>query len=48
MHPRPLILIADDNEAHRDIIARRLEAQGYEIVAASEGEQAWRARSHLI
>jgi CheY-like chemotaxis protein len=40
MHPRALILIADDNEAHRDIVARRLEAQGYDIITASEGEEA--------
>jgi adenylate cyclase len=40
MHPRPLILVADDNEAHRDILSRRLEAQGYDVVTASEGEEA--------
>jgi DNA-binding response OmpR family regulator len=40
MHPRALILIADDNEAHRDILARRLEAQGYDVVTAGEGQKA--------
>jgi adenylate cyclase len=35
-----LILIADDNQANRDILARRLEAQGYDLVMASDGEQA--------
>jgi adenylate cyclase len=36
----PLILIADDNEANRDILARRLEAHGYELAMAVDGEEA--------
>jgi CheY-like chemotaxis protein len=36
----PLILIADDNEANRDILARRLEAQGYQLLMAADGEEA--------
>jgi adenylate cyclase len=36
----PLILIADDNEANRDILARRLEAHGYQLVMANDGEDA--------
>jgi adenylate cyclase len=36
----PLILIADDNEANRDILARRLEAHGYQLVMAGDGEEA--------
>jgi class 3 adenylate cyclase/ActR/RegA family two-component response regulator len=35
-----LILIADDNEANRDILARRLEAQGYQLLMAADGEEA--------
>src|SRR5262249_14478860 len=35
-----LILVADDNEANRDILARRLEANGYAIVMAADGEEA--------
>jgi class 3 adenylate cyclase/CheY-like chemotaxis protein len=35
-----LILIAEDNEANRDILARRLEANGYAIIAAADGEEA--------
>jgi adenylate cyclase len=35
-----LILVADDNEANRDILARRLEAQGYDLLMASDGEEA--------
>jgi class 3 adenylate cyclase len=34
------VLIADDNEANRDILARRLEAHGYELVMAADGEEA--------
>ena len=40
MRRPPLILIADDNEANRDILARRLEANGYELVMAADGEEA--------
>ena len=35
----PLILIADDNEANREILARRLEAHGYQLVMAADGEE---------
>jgi len=35
-----LILVVDDNEANRDILARRLEANGYAIVMAADGEEA--------
>jgi adenylate cyclase len=35
-----LILIADDNEANRDILARRLEPHGYDLVMAADGEEA--------
>jgi adenylate cyclase len=40
MRQPPLLLIADDNEANRDILARRLEAQGYHVIMASDGEEA--------
>ncbi len=36
----PLILIADDNEANRDILARRLEVHGYQLAMAADGEEA--------
>jgi adenylate cyclase len=36
----PLVLIADDNEANRDILARRLEAHGYQLIMAADGEEA--------
>jgi adenylate cyclase len=35
-----LILIADDNEANRDILARRLAVHGYDLVMANDGEEA--------
>ncbi len=34
------ILVADDNETNRDILATRLEASGYEVLHARDGEQA--------
>lgn len=40
MRDRPLILIADDNPTNRDILGTRLATQGYEIVAAGDGEEA--------
>lgn len=40
MREPALILIADDNEANRDILARRLEAQGYDLIMAADGEEA--------
>src|SRR6516225_2627973 len=33
------ILVIDDSEANRDIIATRLRAQGYETAEAADGEQ---------
>jgi class 3 adenylate cyclase/CheY-like chemotaxis protein len=36
----PLILIADDSETNRDILARRLEAHGYDLIMAVDGEEA--------
>jgi DNA-binding response OmpR family regulator len=33
------ILVADDNETNRDILATRLEANGYEVLHAGDGEQ---------
>jgi DNA-binding response OmpR family regulator len=44
----PLILIVDDNEANRDILARRLEVSGYDLIMANDGEEALeRARERL-
>jgi DNA-binding response OmpR family regulator len=34
------ILVVDDNEANRDVLARRLERQGFSVTVAEDGEQA--------
>ena len=40
MRQPALILVVDDNEANRDILARRLEANGYALAMAADGEEA--------
>ena len=40
MHTPPRILIVDDNETNRDILRTRLRPQGYELMEASDGEEA--------
>ncbi len=40
MRTPPLILVADDNPANLDIFRARLSAHGYEVIAASDGEEA--------
>jgi adenylate cyclase len=35
--PRPVILVVDDNEGNRDMLARRLARQGYEVRTAAGG-----------
>ena len=40
MRTPPLILVADDNPANLDIFRARLSAHGYDIIAASDGEEA--------
>ena len=40
MRDPPLILVVDDNEANVDILVTRLEANGYAVIAARDGEQA--------
>ena len=48
MRSPPRILIADDNPANLDILHTRLGTQGYDIVTASDGEEALSAaRQHL-
>ena len=48
MRQPPLILIADDNEANRDILARRLEAHGYQLAMAADGEEALSSARTLL
>jgi adenylate cyclase len=40
MREPPFILVVDDNEANRDILATRLKAHGYETMQARDGEEA--------
>ena len=40
MRTPPRILVVDDNRANVDILRARLAAHGYEIVTASDGEEA--------
>ena len=46
------ILIADDSATMRELLAARLEADGYEVVQAADGEQAlnlvWSGRPDLL
>jgi adenylate cyclase len=42
MHHPPRILVVDDNETNRDILATRLEAHGYQTLQAADGEEALR------
>jgi two-component system cell cycle response regulator DivK len=35
----PKILLVEDNEMNRDMLSRRLQRRGYEIVTAENGEQ---------
>jgi adenylate cyclase len=40
MHNPPRILIVDDNEFNRDILMTRLKQHGYDLLQASDGEEA--------
>ena len=35
----PKILLIEDNEANRDMLSRRLQRRGYEVVEALDGQQ---------
>jgi two-component system cell cycle response regulator DivK len=41
----PKILLAEDDEMNRDMLSRRLQRRGYEIIIADNGEQAISAAS---
>ena len=48
----PKILLVEDNEMNRDMLSRRLERKGYEVVIAVDGEKgiamAQSEKPHLI
>ena len=47
MHNPPLILIVDDKQTNREILRTRLQAEGYQLVEAEDGEVALSmARQH--
>ena len=48
MHDPPRILIVDDNETNRDILATRLATQGYDLCQAADGEEALDAAKTLL
>jgi class 3 adenylate cyclase len=48
MHSPPRILIVDDNETNRDILATRLGTQGYELSQAADGEEALAAAKEQL
>jgi len=35
----PKILVVEDNEMNRDMLSRRLERRGYEVIVAVDGEE---------
>src|SRR5256714_1933516 len=48
MHNPPRILIVDDNETNRDILATRLATHGYELTQAADGEEALAAAKEQL
>jgi len=48
MHNPPRILIADDNEDNRDILATQLATQDYELLQAADGEEALTAARNQL
>ena len=48
MHDPPRVLIVDDHETNRDILAKRLATQGYDLCQASDGEEALDAAKTLL
>ena len=48
MHTPPRILIVDDNATNRDILVTRLNAHGYDLHEAADGEEALAAAKELL
>jgi adenylate cyclase len=48
MHDPPRILIVDDSETNRDILATRLATHGYDLCQAADGEEALAAAETLL
>lgn len=43
VYHRGIILVADDNEANRELLSEWLSAEGYKVVSATDGQQARQA-----
>ncbi len=43
---RPLVLVVDDHEVGRKSLARLLDASGFEVIAADDGESALKMMRH--
>jgi CheY-like chemotaxis protein len=37
----PKILVVDDTESNRDVLVRRLQKRGFEMIVAADGAEAW-------
>ena len=37
--PMPTILLVEDNEMNRDMLSRRLERKGYDVISAVDGKE---------
>ncbi len=35
------VLLVEDNDLNRDMLSRRLESRGYQVLTAVDGKQAW-------
>jgi DNA-binding response OmpR family regulator len=46
--PRPLVLVADDDEDILALVCYRMEKAGYEVVRARDGEEALQLASDLL
>jgi len=46
--PRPLVLVADDDEDILTLVCYRMEKAGYEVVRARDGEEALQLASELL
>jgi DNA-binding response OmpR family regulator len=46
--PRPLVLVADDDEDILALVSYRMEKAGYEVVRAHDGEEALQLASDLL
>jgi DNA-binding response OmpR family regulator len=46
--PRPIVLVADDDEDILQLLTFRLESSGYDVVQARDGEEAFRLALDIL